>query len=438
MDEREHWTGKTGFVLASVGAAIGLGNVWMFPWRLGAYGGAAYLVIFLFFVFAIAVVGLMGEFAFGRSHQRGALGAISKVFKDKNLPGWIGSILGVLPVLAGTGVFIFYTIVVGWVIRYFLQSIVGFAGLDVPAFFGQLAGQPISILWHFIAMVLAVFIVMLGIQRGIEKINRFMLPLLFILFIILTIRSVTLPGAMEGIRFMLIPDWSFLARGDTWVMALGQAFFTVSLGGCGMLVYGSYLSKGENIPSSAINVAVFDVIAALLAAFMIMPAVFAFGLDPAAGPPLLFITLPSIFPMMPVAGHIFGVILFGAMICAVFSSIVNLVEIPVEAVIDRFKLSRKASVIIVGAVGFLVGLPLALDMNRFGLFADTVSIYLIPLGAVIAAVVFFWIFGASKAREEINQGATKPVGKWLEFYAKYVFVIVSVVVLVLGIIYGGI
>lgn len=436
MADREIWATRTGFILASVGCAIGLGNIWMFPWRLGAYGGAAYLIVFLIFIFAIAAVGLMAEFALGRSHRKGALDAITDIFKEKGYSPTAGTVLGLIPVLGVSGVFVFYIIVVGWVTRFFILSIQGFAGVDAGAAFGGLAGQPSSIIWHVIAMVITLLIVQLGIQRGIEKANKIMLPILFILFVIVMIRSLTLPGSFEGVRFLLVPDWSLLGNSETWVMALGQAFFTVSLGGAGMVVYGSYLSKKEDIPSAAINVVIYDTLAGLLAAFMIFPAVFAFGMDPAAGPPLLFITLPSIIPLMP-GGYFFGIVLFAGLMCAVYSSIVNLMEVPVEAIMSRFNMSRRNSVLLVAGLGFLIGLPLDLSMPRFGMFADIVSIYLIPFGAVIAAFVFFWIYGAAKAREEINLGASKPVGPWLEPYTKYLYVGVTLIILILGIMIGG-
>lgn len=437
MEERELFSSKLGFVMASIGCAIGLGNIWMFPWRLGAYGGAAYLVIFLIFIFAIAAVGLMAEFALGRSRGKGIIGAASDIFKEKGLSPAFGTALGLIPVLGVSGVFVFYCIVVGWVTRFFILSIQGFAGIDVPAFFDGFVGQPGAIIWHIIAIVITLLIVQFGIQKGIETANKIMLPALFILFLIVMIRSLTLPGAIEGVKFLLVPDWSLLGDSETWVMALGQAFFTVSLGGAGMVVYGSYLSKKEDIPKAAVNVAIFDTLAGLLAAFMIFPAVFAFGMDPAAGAPLLFITLPMIIPMMP-GGYIFGIFLFAGLMCAVYTSLVNLMEVPVEAIMDRFKLNRRISVLIVAALAFIIGLPLTLNMDLFGMFSDIVSIYFVPFGAVIAAIIFFWIYGASRARDAINLGASKPVGPWLEPYTKYVYVGVTVIVLILGIMVGGI
>jgi len=437
MKEREKWDSKLGFILACVGAAIGLGNIWMFPWRLGAYGGAAFLIPYLLFVFTLGWTGLMEEFAFGRNQQTGAISAYENVFEKKGMK--FGSKLGIIPVLGVTGVFTFYSIVVGWILKYFSLSLTNsFTQIEnLPAYFGSFAGNTQSIFWHALAIVLTLLIVRLGVKDGIEKMNKIMMPALFILLIVLLFRSLTLPGAEEGVRFLLMPDWSKLKEPITWVMALGQSFFTVSLGGAAMLVYGSYLDDDSDIPVSAFQTALFNTMSSFLAAFVIIPAVFAFGLDPQAGPPLLFITIPKIFQQMP-GGHIFSILFFLSIIFAGLSSAINLMEVPVEAIIDRLNISRKKSVLIVGLGAFLVGLPLDLSMSLFGKFADTVTIYLVPIGAVLSAIIFFWVYGISNARKAINKGSSKPLIKLWEPYAKYIFTSVAILVLILGVTFGGI
>ena len=436
MKERETWTGKAGFILACIGSAIGLGNIWMFPWRLGQFGGAAFLIPYFIFVFALGTTGLMGEFGFGRAQQRGAMGAFEKAFAEKKLP--FGVAIGSIPVITQTGIFIFYSVVVGWILKYFVLAVSGsFYTMDITNAFGNLAGQVESIPWNLLAVLITLGIVIFGVKHGIEKINRIMMPTLFIIFIILVIRSLTLPGAIEGVKYLLVPDWSYLLKPITWIMALGQAFFTVSLGGAGMLVLGSYLKKDEDIPFSAISTALFDTTAAFLAAFIIIPAAFAFGLDINAGPPLLFITMPHIFKAMA-GGYVFGIAFFLCILFAGISTEVVLMEVTVEAFMDRFGWSRKKSVILVAVIGFAFGVPLDMNMEWFGKFADVVSIYLLPLSALLAAITFFWIYGIDRARAEINRGAKRPLGKWWEFFAKYVFVFVAGAVLILGIIYGGI
>lgn len=436
MEKRESFSGKLGFVLSCLGSAIGLGNIWMFPWRLGEYGGAAFLIPYFIFVYTLGVTGLMGEFAFGRSRRSGSLIGIQETFKEKKLG--FGKIFGIVPTLAVFGTLVFYTVVVGWVFRYFYASVMGhFNNVDIPSYFENFAGTSQSIGWHFIALVFGVSIVIFGVAKGIERINKFMMPALFILFVILLFRSVTLDGAMEGLKYLLLPEWSYLLKPMTWIMALGQAFFTVSLNGAGMVVYGSYLKKDIDIKSSAINVAIFDTVAALLAAFIIIPAAFAFNLDPAAGPSLLFITMPHIFKAMPF-GYLFSIIFFISIVFASISSVINMLEAPVEAMIGQFKATRRRSVFVVATLAFIIGISLDLSMDRFGAFADFTTIYLAPLGSLFAAIAFYWVYGIDKARNDINIGCAKPLGSWFNPVGKYLYPFCVVVVLILGIIYNGI
>jgi NSS family neurotransmitter:Na+ symporter len=437
--ERETWASKLGFVLACVGAAIGLGNVWMFPWRLGSYGGAAFLIAYLIFMFIIAATGLIEEFALGRSTQRGAIGAFEAVFNKRGMKK-VGALIGIIPVLATYGVLVFYLLVIGWILRYFILAVSnGFATMNVPEFFGGFVGTAATIPWHIVAAILTGIIVFFGIQKGIEKANKIMLPVLLVLMLILLIRSLTLPGAGDGIRFLLVPEWSKLAEADTWVFALGQALFSVSIGGANMVVYGSYLKRDNDLVKSAYQTAGFDTLAALLAAFIIIPAAFAFGVEPSAGPPLLFITLPSIFPQMP-GGFIFSVIFFLGMVFIVLSSSIALMEIPVEAVMDRFKLNRKPAVILVTIITWLIGVPLAINMGLFGPWADTVSVYLVPFGAVLAGIAFFWVNPKEDVEAAIAEGMDGEFFKkpWFVPFGRYVFVGVVILVLILGIVKGGI
>ncbi|MFD3155491.1 sodium-dependent transporter [Haloimpatiens sp. FM7330] len=436
MNERETFSSKLGFVLSCIGSAIGLGNIWMFPWRLGTYGGAAFLIPYLIFVFILGSTGLMEEFALGRSRKKGSFGAIKDILAEKKLP--FSSITASIPTLGVTGIFLFYPIVIGWVLKYFLLSVKGdFSNINISSYFNNFAGTQSSILWHGLAISITLVILLLGVINGIEKLNKFAMPTLFILFIILMIRSLTLPGAMNGVKYLLVPNWSYLLQPKTWIMALGQAFFTVSLNGAGMVVYGSYLSDNEDIPSSAVNTVIFDTVAALLAAFIIIPAAFAFGLNPSAGPSLLFITIPSIFKAMP-GGYIFGVLFFFSIILASISSAINMLEAPVEAIMGKFKIKRILSVLIVTSVCFIISIPLDLSMKTFGTVADFITIYITPIGAVLSAISFFWIYGIDNALKQINIGAKKPLGKYFKFFAKYVFTTIAILIVIFGIVYGGI
>lgn len=436
MKERENFSSKFGFILSCIGSAVGLGNIWMFSWRLGQYGGAAFLIPYFIFVFILGTTGLMGEFALGRAKGKGSLGGIKEILDEKNISG--SSIISLIPTLGVWGIFLFYNVVVGWVLKYFsISTTNNFKNIDVANYLDSFLGSNETIFWLALALLITTIVVAYGVSKGIEKANKVMMPALFIIFIILLIRSVTLPGASEGIKYLLIPKWSYLLNPTTWVMALGQAFFTVSLNGAGMVVYGSYIKKDVDIPSSAINTAFYDSLSAMLAAFIIIPAAFAFGLDPASGPTLLFITVPTIFKSMP-GGHLFGVIFFGSIVFAAVSSTINMMEATSEAFMYKTKWSRRKSVLFIGVISFLVAIPLAFNIELFNNFSDIVTIYIAPFGTVISAITFFWIYGVDKALEEINIGAKRPLGNWFMPLAKYVFVFVSIIVIVFGAIYGGI
>lgn len=436
MKKRENFTSRTGFIISCIGAAVGLGNIWMFPYRLGQNGGAVFLIPYFIFVLILGSTGLITEFAFGRHAEGGALSGIKKGFKNK---GWKGGvILGIVPAVGLAGVFMFYNVVVGWIIKYLSLSVSGkFNEIDVTTYFDNFAGSSQTIFWNVLAIGLAIIIVCMGVSKGIEKINKIIMPLLFGIFILLAIRSLTLPGAMKGVEYLLTPQWEYLFKIDTWVMALGQAFFTVSLNGCGMVVYGSYIKKDLDIPRSAVSTAIFDTGAALLASFVIMPAVFAFGLDPAAGPPLLFITIPTIFKAIP-GGQILMILFFVSLLCAAISSSINMLEGPVESFMSQIKISRKKATILIAIIAFVLSVPLNLNMNLFNGFADFITIVVSPIAALIVFIVFYYMNDKKDVLEEINMGADKKLGDRFYLFAKYGFVVITVLVIILGIVYGGI
>lgn len=436
MEGRETFTSKLGFIMSCLGSAIGLGNIWMFPWKLGQYGGAAFLIPYFIFVYLLGVTGLIGEFAFGRWMKGGSFEGIQKVFKKKNLPA--GKAFSLIPAMAVGGTLIFYAVVVGWTFKYFFEAVKGsFFTLNMEELFNGFTGSKLSIFWAFVAIFVTLLIVNMGVIKGIENLNKIMMPSLFVIFVILLIRSLILPGAMEGVAYLVKPRWDYLLKPVTWVMALGQAFFTVSLNGAGMVVYGSYLKEEEDIPKASMQIAIFDTLSALLAAFVIIPAVFAFGLNPSAGPSLLFITMPYVFKSMPF-GYAFGILFFISIIFAAVSSLINMMEATSEAFLSQFKIGRVKGVAIISIMAFIIGIPLNLSMDVFGKWADFVTIYLAPLGTMISAITFYWIYGMDKALIEINKGCKEPLGNWFKPLGKYVFVISSILVLILGIIYNGI
>ena len=434
-NKRDTFKNRFGFIMACIGSAVGMGNIWMFPYRVGECGGAAFLIPYFIFVFVLGFAGVAGEMAFGRAMGAGSIGSFRKAAQMRGQK-W-GGFVGFVPTVASLGIAIGYSVVVGWILKFLFGSITGEVMTEqAEVYFGGIATNFGSIPWHMTALAATFIIMIFGISNGIEKVNKFMMPLFFALFLILAVRVFFLDGAEVGYDFLVNPDWSKLLEPKTWVYALGQSFFSLSLAGCGTIVYGSYLSKKEDIISCARNVAIFDTIAATLAALVILPAVFAFGMDPSAGPPLMFITMPKVFQQMP-AGRLFCVIFFVAALFAAITSLVNLFETPVEAIQTKFNLSRKASVAIVACIAVPIGLFIE-SGDTVSSWMDLFSIYLTTVGALLAAIMFLWVCPKGFAREQVQMGREKKIGKWFEPMTKYVFVGLTIAVCVLGILFGGI
>ena len=433
---RDTFATKWGFRLACIGSAVGMGNIWLFPYRLGQLGGAAFLIPYILCVLLIGHTGLIGEMTLGRAMECGTLGAFGKATELRGKGKKPGTVLAIIPVLGGLALAIGYSVVVAWILKFLVGSITGsvMAAESSGAYFGATASHFGAVGWHLLGLAITFAVMLLGIQSGIEKLNKLMIPLFYALFLILAVRVFTLDGASEGYRYLLIPDWSALLRPKTWVYALGQSFFSLSLAGTGTVVYGSYLKKDQDIPKSARTIALFDTLAALLAAFVIMPAVFAYGLDPASGPPLMFITMPEVFKQMP-GGNVFMIIFFVAVLFAALTSLVNLFETPVEALQNFFSLSRTKAVAIVAVIGTVVGVCIEGIVSGW---MDICSIYLCPLGALMAGIMLFWVCGTKFARKHAEEGADRPLGKWFDGAGKYVFCGVTLIVLIMGIAWGGI
>ncbi|MDD2429428.1 MAG: sodium-dependent transporter [Eubacteriales bacterium] len=425
--KRDQFKTRLGFVLAAVGSTLGMGDIWLFPYRVGQFGGAAFLIPYFIFVAFIGYIGIVEETSFGRGTRSGPIGAFSHAMVQAKKNPAVGKALGFIPTIGSFGIATGYTIVVGWILRYTWVSITG-ALMTNPSgpFFGAITGSMGSLPWHAIAMVITAFILIKGVARGIEVVNKFMVPLIYVLFIIFGIRIFTVPGSLEGLKFMVKPDFSKLGEIRTWVFALGQAFFSLSLGGSGTIIYGSYLADKENVRKSAREISVLDTLASVMVAFLIIPAAFAYGKDPAAGPPLLFITMTEVLQSMP-GGRIFSVLFFVAVAFAGLTSLINLFETPIAAAHQHTKLSRTSSVLAVCAAAFVIGLPFE-NADMMGQLMDIVSIYINPLGAVIAAVIFFWVCNKKWVLDEVSKGSPKPAGEGFHNYGKYIFCGVSVLI----------
>lgn len=430
------FTSSLGFVLACVGSAVGLGNIWMFPYRLGEYGGAAFLIPYIFFIALFGFVGLSAEFAIGRRVGTGTLGSYEHCWESRKM-GTAGKILGWIPLLGSLGIAIGYSVIIGWVFRFLLGSTTNTVlEQDSAQYFGEVTKWMGNVPFHVIVIAITVLVLLLGAATQIEKANKILMPLFFLLFAVLAVRVAFLPGASEGYKFLFVPKWEALANVDTWVMAMGQAFFSMSITGSGMIVYGSYLSKKEDIPKASMQTAVFDTIAAMLSALAIMPAVFAFRIEPTAGPSLMFITIPNIFKQMPF-GRIFAVIFFLSVCFAGITSLINMFEAVIESWQHKFKLKRNHAVLLCGGITLLVGLFLE-EEARVGSWMDFITIIVVPFGAVLGAISIYYILGFDKIKEELEEGREKPLPKLFKPAAKYIYVPLSIIVFILGLIYKGI
>ena len=436
---RDAFRSRWGFKLACIGSAVGMGNIWMFPSRVSAYG-AVFLLPYILFVALIASTGVIGEMAFGRAAGGGPIVAFGKAAQRRSGSGRWGEILGFVPVAGSLAMAIGYSVVVGWLLKYAADALTG-AWLEnrgVEAFdaaFSSAASAWGNNLWQTAAVVIAMVIMALGIGGGIEKANKVMMPLFFCLFLGLAVYISTLPGAGAGYRYMFLMDPAGLLDPMVWVYALGQAFFSLSVAGNGTLIYGSYLSREADVPASARTVALFDTLAAMLAALVIIPAMATAGETLSrSGPGLLFIFLPNLFREMP-GGPVIMAVFFVAALFAGMTSLINLFEAPIATVQEKFRLSRLAAVGAVGAVGLAASLAIQGIVSPW---MDVCSIYACPVGALLAGVFFFWVWGKADCLSQVNLARRKPLGSWFYPLAKYAFCGVTVIVLVMGAIKGGI
>ena len=335
---------RWGFILAAVGSAVGMANVWGFPYKLGANGGGAFLIAYLIFIALFSSVGLAAEYAIGRRARTGTLGAYKNAWATRgNGAGKVGGLLGWLPLAGSLCIALGYAVIIAYVLKAFWGSITGeLMTVDPAPWFDSFSLTNYSVVpFHVIIVVITILTLLLG-AKSIEKSNKIMMPVFFIIFLVLAVRVAFLPGAVEGYRFMFTPDWAKLKDPMVWVWAMGQAFFSLSVTGSGMIVYGAYLDDSESVVPLAVRTAIFDTIAALVASLVIIPACFAYNLDVGSGPSLLFVTLPRILQDIPF-GQIFAIILYVAMIFAGISSLQNMFEAVGESLENKFpKLNRYA------------------------------------------------------------------------------------------------
>lgn len=432
MNKNGNFKSTVGFVLACVGSAVGMGNIWMFPYRLGQYGGAAFLIPYLIFIALFGLVGLSAEFALGRMAKTGTLGAYAYCWKNK-----FGKYIGWLPLLGSLGIAIGYSVILGWVFRS-IQGVLTNELLtnDIPAFFTNMTQSFSNVPCHFLVLFVTCLLLFTSATNAIEKANKVLMPAFFILFIILAIRVSLFDGAIEGYKFLFVPKWEYLLNKETWIMAMGQAFFSLSITGSGMIVYGAYLKDDVDIPKASMQTAIFDTIAAMLAALAIMPAVFSFGIDPVSGPSLMFLTLPEVFKQMPL-GNFFALFFFISVAFAGITSLINMLEAVCESWQNRFHISRKKAVLLCGIITFIISVCIE-NGDIVGKWMDVVTIYIIPFAALLGAITIYYILGWNALKQELDKGRKKPVGPTFRFLGKYVYVFLAIIILILGILYNGI
>lgn len=400
-----------------------MANVWGFPNKLGSNGGGAFLLIYLFFIFIFSYVGLPAEFAIGRRAKTGTLGSYANAWGTRGKKaGKAGGALAWLPLAGSMCIAIGYAVIIAYVLKALVGSLTGtLMTTDAGAWFEGFSLASHSVVPYHIIVVVGTLLTLLLGAKSIEKTNKVMMPLFFIIFVILAVRVAMLPNVLEGYLFMLVPRWEALMDPMVWIWAMGQAFFSLSITGSGMIVYGAYLGDGEDVVSVARKTAIFDTIAALVAALVIIPACFSYGLDVGAGPGLLFVTLPTILQDIPM-GQIFAIILYVAMIFAGVSSLQNMFEAVGESLLHKFpRLSRK---LVLGLI-CLICLGFGLNMeaiSQWGPWMDLVSIYIIPIGATLGAVSWFWVMKKEELLVEIGKGRVKKQGNAWYYIGRYVYV----------------
>ena len=428
--QRGGFSSRLGFILAAAGSAVGLGNIWKFPFEVGQGGGAAFVVMYLAFCFILCFPVMVAEIAIGRKTQRNAVGA----FKSLGYKNW--AIVGYLGLASGVLILSFYNVVAAWAFGYFIEMVLG--NFDIGQKFGEFTKDWITVgAYSVIFMVGTAFVVSRGVSAGIEKAAKILMPTLFVMILALIIYALTLPNAMDGIRFYLVPDFSQIT-GQVIYSALGQAFFSLSLGMGALITYGSYVSKNDNIVSSAASITLMDVGVATLAGFMIFPFVFSQGIETNGGPGLIFITLPGIFETLGATlGVIVGSLFFLLLSFAAFTSTISLLEVPTAYMVDEKKLPRSKATWIVAIFIFVVGIPSMLSngavewlgsfitlagagtMNFMDFVGLIASDTFLPLGGFLIAVFTAYVWKKENFNSEMASGDEEIRGSWLQSYVDF-------------------
>lgn len=422
-DSKRDSFSSIGIFLALAGSAVGLGNIWRFPYMMGENGGAAFIIVYLIMSFFLAVPIMVGEFVIGRRGQSNAVGSFRKLAPKSK---WY--LTGVLGIMTAFAIMSFYDVVGGMSVDYLVRSIT----MD---FSSETTIQG-SLAYTFCFLFLSALVVSFGVKNGIEKSAKVMMPLLFVLMIVIAVRSVFLPGAQDGLKYIFHPDFSAI-DGDVLIAALGQSFFSLSVGVCAVVTYASYVNRKENIMGCTVKTVCADTVFALVAGCAIMPAVFAFGLNPQEGPDLVFKTLPELFMTMP-AGHLIAILFFFSLLLAALSSGISLIEEMTAFVTEQFGISRVRALVLISVLLLISGAACACSDKVFGLFDYISANIMMTIGALLIVIFVGWKMGKASFVEEVTNNGTLKVPKALVntcfFLIKYICppAIVAIIVSSIG------
>ncbi len=430
---KNKFSSKIGLILTAVGSAVGMANVWGFPYKFQD-GGLVFLIFYVLFAALFSYVGLSSEFAAGRLSQTGTLGAYEKIFMSEGKNKTLARFIGYLPLIGTFLISIGYSVIVAYILKALVDSVTGtLFTVDSTTWFEGISANNYSVVPYHLFVIVATILTCIGGARTIEKTNKVLMPAFFILFLLLAIRVATLPGAIDGYKYMFRLDMSKLNL-STIIAAMGQAFFSLSITGSGMIVVGAYIDKNVDIVSSSKQTGLYDFIAAILSSCVMIPALTVFGMDQVGGPGLLFVSLPTIMQNIEL-GRILSVFLYLAVVFAGISSLQNMFEAVTESLTFRYKgLSRNVALIGIAIIALLIGVNME-TIDRFGPYMDYISIYIIPIGASIGAITWFYVLAKDKLLSEINLASDRKYsGSWYKL-GKYLYVPLAVILTVLALVF---
>lgn len=457
IKKQDGFRSQWGFIMSAVGSCVGMANVWRFPMLVSRYGGLTFLIPYFIFAFIISQSGMMEEFSLGRWSGAGPAGAFGKAMENGGRRRRIGELLGGIPILGALCLAIGYSVIMGWVFYYtkmaFTGELTAMGGnMDlIRRTFGAVAPEADSLIeavrmtlatggannfWIIVGIAVSFVIMILGVSRGIEKSCKIMIPALYVLFIALAVVMVFTPGTGSGYRYIFSINPVGLLNPEVWIFAFGQCFFSLSVAGSGSIVYGSYLGKDVKIRQSAVTCAIFDTSAALLAMLIIIPAMATAGADLGdGGPGLMFIFVLPVFNTMGTAARLIVIFFYLAILFAGLSSVINLFETPINFLQEQLHMKRPVATILIHVIGAGAALMIQPWTSQW---MDTVSIYVLPLGALTAGIMYFWVMRKDTALEAAQLGSDKPLMKWFYPFGRYIFVPLCALCFVLGIALGGI